>query len=169
MNHTNGNIKNIPPKIMLDQFGMLGFLMMLKQGQSPSSEHERNTPMLYSMDESYMSEYRLFEPCPNMPSEYRCDGAKKLADLSSVLQNSNVDLLFYMFYNYCRMDLQAKSHEALTSRGWCYDAKFKVWLKCAEANTLGEKAAGGQLYDLFEPSSWSIRRVNLNDLAKPSH
>jgi CCR4-NOT transcriptional regulation complex NOT5 subunit len=171
MNHVDGNVKNVPPSMLLDQFGMLGLLMMIKQKQSVSSERERNMSTLYSMDESLMMTgegNRLIEPCDHIPSEYNIGGShafikdKLGSDLTHVFQNSNIDLLFYMFYNCCKSELQLRAHDMLVSRGWCYDAKFRVWLKCVD----GQNESAGQLYDLFDPNSWSVRRVNLADLAR---
>jgi hypothetical protein len=187
MNHVDGNVKNVPPTMMLDQFGMLGLLMMLKQGQGGVSSRGAALPNnLYSMDEFYAeASNRLIEPCDQIPAEYKIGcgnggGAQSFvkdklgSDLTHVFQNSNIDLLFYMFYNCCKSELQLRAHDMLVSRGWCYDAKFKVWLKSVDAAAVMRATAGvdlssacsGQLYDLFDPNSWSIRRVDLADLAR---
>ena len=169
MNASSGSVKNIPPNLMLDQFGMLGLLMALKQGLlNPRTDQEKNVKMLFSMSEAFNSENALLERYEErMPAEYRISAnaymREKLCAVENVIEQSgNDDLLFYLFYVCNKSELQQRAYDLLTSRSWIYDTKFKLWLKSAPPET----SESAKHYQIFDPKLWSIRVVNLSDINK---
>lgn len=176
----DGNVKNIPPNLMLDQFGMIGLTMMLKHNDSDKNvsilvgKGDEAHSLTQSLRNSLRSESVLIdsenEPLTDhlkrleKPSEaYNFMAIKdNLPDSDLVLQNSNEDLLFYLFYMCCKSELQVKAASILSSRNWFFDKELNLWLKQADSNS----DLANRFYFMFEIGSWSLKKVSLSDLVK---
>lgn len=185
--------------MLVDQFGMLGLVMMMRQcqqsSQQPSSltypsnrgsgggdSYQRNVSMLFAMDETWNGQETasILDEYPNLPPEYRVSSnltrmsqmdklSNSVADASLALVNSSDDLLFYMFYVCCKSDLQIRAHELLTNRGWHFHAKSRSWIKAhtEQLVDMNNNITSSTHYQVFDPNSWSIRLVNLNEPSPP--
>ncbi len=156
INHVNGRIKNAPSSIMLDQFGMLGLLMMIKQNQNAQS-HQLNEHASDSAER-----IRLFDFYDQTPQVYALSSnpiiKSKLCEMSTVLKTtSDDDLLFFLFYMCSRSELQLEAHKELTNRNWSYDKEHKSWLKHFKDQN------NNKCVQMFEPTTWTFKVLNLVD------
>ncbi|RNA23370.1 NOT2 NOT3 NOT5 family [Brachionus plicatilis] len=167
----DGNVKNVPPNYLLDQFGLIGLVMMLKinesnkdlslimgqgdesntitQSVSPKSENDSvlNIPNINAVNH--------LEPVSTKNGVYNlAEIRKKLPDVNSILKNAHDDLLFYFFYM-CSADCyQILASKLLTAKGWFFNKELNSWLK---SNPQNKKS-----YLVFDYHSWTIQIKGLN-------
>ncbi|CAF0715055.1 unnamed protein product [Brachionus calyciflorus] len=169
----DGNIKNIPPNILLDQFGLIGLTMMLRINDSNLSmvigkgEEARllSQPVRENFEyDSILSEppaqiVNHLEPISNSNDVYDLSSIKDgLLDVNMILKNSQEDLLFYLFYMCCMGDQQLLASTLLTSKGWFFNKELNLWLK--------QNLQDASSYFMFDVKSWSIKQISLEELAK---
>lgn len=167
----DGNVKNIPPHMLLDQFGIIGLVMMMKLSQSNKDlslvfgQGEETNAITESLN--FQSEYdsMLFVPRTNLPNHLELNGCKddiydlfeirnKLPDANTILKNAQDDLLFLFFYK-CSSDFyQLIATKMLNSRGWFFSKELNLWFK----NNPHEKNS----YLFFDFTSWEVQIKNLN-------
>ena len=181
---SEGFIKNIPPSMLVDQYGILGLAMMLKNRNSSSSssniaasttsssmmgpnELARNISLIMGhggeadlapLVAAY-TQQSILDKCDMLPLEYDMSRTRvrdKLMDESELmLKNCSDELLFYLFYTCCRDELQAKAYAALSARNWSYKREAREWTKtCVSGN-----GAESRHY-VFDANTWQMLESN---------
>lgn len=171
----DGRVTNIPPSMVQDQFGMIGFLAFLKAAETDPSlaSVTFGTDLtalglnLTAQEKLYPSfggpwsdqPLKLFEIDYPVPSEYLVSSSirDKLSHLT--LQNYHEDTIFFLFYMFPKDMLQIAAAIELYNREWRYHKEDKVWITRAPGIIPSEKTNSYErgTYYIFDAQLW--RRV----------
>lgn len=164
----DGNVKNIPPHLLLDQFGIIGLVMMMKINQSNKNlslimgQGEESNAITESINiESEYDSIFFFKKTNHVNHLEQVDSKnnlydlseirKKLPDANSILKNVQDDLLFFFFYK-CSLDFyQLLATKMLNLRGWFFIKELNLWFK----NNPYQKNS----YMIFDFSSWEVQCI----------
>lgn len=171
----DGNVKNIPPNLLLDQFGLIGLAMMLRLNDSNSNlsmiigKGEEAKNLTQSVPENFEydsilvdSKHQMLNHLEqmNQPNHvYNLSSIKhELLDVNSVVKKCQEDLLFYFFYFCCMSEQQLLASSLLTSKGWFFNKELNLWLK--------QNFQDINSYFMFDVQSWLVIPKSLEELAK---
>ncbi|XP_076311426.1 CCR4-NOT transcription complex subunit 2-like isoform X2 [Tachypleus tridentatus] len=168
----DGRVTNIPPGMVMDQFGMVGLLTFIRAAESDNSlvslalgsdlttlGLNLNSPeKLYSNFGGPWAE----QPCRpqdidyHVPSEYLINQniRDKLASIK--LNRYGEDLLFFLFYMFSGDILQLSAAAELYSREWRFHKDERVWITRAPGMAPAEKTGTYErgTYYFFDAANW---------------
>ncbi|CAG5128335.1 unnamed protein product [Candidula unifasciata] len=170
--HPDGMISNIPPGMVMDQFGIVGLLSFIRAADQDANMValapgidlttlglNLNSPEnLYSMFQSPFAETacRPQDIDYHVPAEYLTNMfiREKLAPIK--LNRYNDDLLFYLFYTNGGDVLQLAAAAELYNRDWRYHKEERVWLTRAPNCEVYNKTATSErcTYIFFDATLW---------------
>merc|ERR1719480_448758 len=168
----DGLVTNIPPNMVVDQFGMIGLLTFIRAAETdPNLVSLALGADLTTLGLNLNSEVNLFPtfggpwaetPCRpqdidfHVPHEYLTNTAirEKLAPVK--LNRYKDDILFYMFYTNVGDVLQLAAAAELYNRDWRYHKEDRVWITRAPGMVPLEKADHFErgTYYFFDVNSW---------------
>ncbi|VDK77464.1 unnamed protein product [Litomosoides sigmodontis] len=181
--YPDGTVKNIPPTMMTDQFGMLGFLSAYRGMQvnptlatlaigqdpvnmglgmnnqlvvpNPSGYGRREIHLNYGGPWADKTSHTLHTEIW-IPDEYRTNLllGEKLAKLK--FPQLEEDALFYLFYNYPGEQYQIAAAYELYARDWRYHKIRCAWLRRFDYSSVVEYTNTYErgLYHIFDPFRW---------------
>lgn len=168
----DGLVTNIPPNMVVDQFGMIGLLTFIRAAETdPNLVSLALGADLTTLGLNLNSEVNLFPtfggpwaetPCRpqdidfHVPHEYLTNTAirEKLAPVK--LNRYKDDILFYMFYTNVGDVLQLAAAAELYNRDWRYHKEERVWITRAQGMVPIEKTATYErgTYYFFDVNCW---------------
>jgi len=167
-----GMVTNIPPNMVVDQFGMIGLLTFIRAAETdPNLVSLALGADLTTLGLNLNSEVTLFPtfggpwaetPCRpqdidfHVPHEYLTNTTirEKLAPVK--LNRYKDDILFYMFYTNVGDVLQLAAAAELYNRDWRYHKDERVWITRAHGMMPSEKTATYErgTYYFFDVNLW---------------
>jgi len=181
--HPDGTISNIPPGMVMDQFGIVGLLSFIRAAEQDANMValapgidlttlglNLNSPEnLYSMFQSPFADSacrpqdiasysfpHMFPTDYHVPAEYLTNMfiRDKLAPIK--LNRYSEDLLFYLFYMNGGDVLQLAAAAELYSRDWRYHKEERVWLTRAPQNDNLSRTSSSErgTYVFFDANNW---------------
>ncbi|XP_037960240.1 cell wall protein DAN4-like isoform X2 [Teleopsis dalmanni] len=170
--HPNGDISNVRPSVLNDQYGILSILSMIRIG-APSISHLNLGIDLNTLGIPTNSNELLYprfsgpfgnEPLANhnmtvaVPREYLMNNAivHKITPLN--LEVLSDDTLFYIFYICVREKVQLEVAVELFNRQWRFHKDMKVWFRRALDRAIYRRMGNREegLYIYFDPNQWQI-------------
>lgn len=173
----DGRISNVPPNMLLDQFGMVGLLAYLR-----AADREKDffalalgtdlTALglnLNSNENLYHSFLSPFSDVPcrlqdidyPVPTEYIMNGQikEKLAPID--VSRYNEDTLFYLFHMNGGDLMQLQAASVLYDRDWRYHTEKRFWLTKVPGLEPQQKTVTFEkgVYSVFDANQW--RRLQL--------
>ncbi|KAI2798641.1 CCR4-NOT transcription complex subunit 2 [Blomia tropicalis] len=167
----DGNITNIPPGMLTDQFGMAGLVSLLQSTESSTNlfslaigyDITTINLNLNSKDRIYHNypgpwndkQLKPFEIDYPVPPEYLVhhNVRDKIADIKTNLYSE--DLLFFLFYFFAGEQMQMLATNELYSRDWRFHKDEGIWLRRQgsplEKNNNYERGT----YIYFDPHNWA--------------
>ncbi|CAF0721278.1 unnamed protein product, partial [Brachionus calyciflorus] len=173
----DGRIKNVPPNMLLDQFGIVGLLAYLRSADREKDNYTLalGTDLttlglnLNSNENLYHSFLSPFSDSPcrlqdidfPVPTEYIINFQikDKLAPID--LTRYHEDTLFYLFYMNGGDLIQLQAAGALFDHDWRYHTEKRVWLTKVPGLEPHQKDGSFErgIYTLFDVSQW--RKVQM--------
>lgn len=167
----DGNVKNIPPNLLLDQFGLIGLVMMMKINESNKDlslimgQGEESNTIVQSISSNLQYESIITSSTSYTINHLELtekdgdiynlsDIRSKLPDANLILENSHDDLLFYLFYENSSEFNQLLATKLLNSRGWFLNKESNSWFK----NSSQDKNS----YLVFDINTWSVQLRTLD-------
>jgi len=168
----DGTVKNIPPSMVTDQFGMIGLLTFIRAAETdPNLVSLALGADLTTLGLNLNSEVNLYPtfggpwadtPCRpqdidfHVPHEYLTNQTirEKLAPVK--LNRYKDDVLFYMFYTNVGDVLQLAAAAELYTRDWRYHRDDRVWITRAPGMVPSEKTNTYErgTYYFFDVQNW---------------
>ncbi|CAJ0958700.1 unnamed protein product, partial [Mesorhabditis belari] len=170
--HPDGEVSNIPPGMLNDQYGMAGLVTYLRAVDNPAIValalgHDLTTlglnlnapdRMLYSTFGGPWADYpcRTQDMDAKVPVEYLTNATirDKLPNIK--LQKLGEDVLFYLFYNCPGEVYQVAAAVELYSRDWRFHKGECVWLTRSQYGGVKEQTGSYEKgsYNVFDPIQW---------------
>merc|ERR1719228_2661965 len=167
-----GLVTNIPPNMVVDQFGMIGLLTFIRAAETdPNLVSLALGADLTTLGLNLNSEVNLFPtfggpwaetPCRpqdidfHVPHEYLTNTTirDKLAPVK--LNRYKDDILFFMFYTNVGDVLQLAAAAELHNRDWRYHKEERLWITRAPGMVPSEKTQTYErgTYYFFDVSTW---------------
>ncbi|XP_071744804.1 CCR4-NOT transcription complex subunit 2 isoform X7 [Lepeophtheirus salmonis] len=168
----DGMVRNIPPSMVTDQFGMIGLLTFIRAAETdPNLVSLALGAELTTLGLNLNSDVNLYPtfagpwaetPCRpqdidyHVPQEYLTNTAirDKLAPVK--LNRYKDDVLFYMFYTNVGDILQLAAAAELYTRDWRFHKDDRVWITRAPGMAPSEKTASYErgTYYFFDVGNW---------------
>ncbi|VDM09179.1 unnamed protein product [Wuchereria bancrofti] len=181
--YPDGTVTNIPPNMLTDQFGMIGFLSAYRAmpldptlatltiGEDPvnmglgmNSKLEVPDPSGHGRREIHLNYGGPWAERPNhaphieakIPEVYKTNLliGDKLAQIKFSLLEE--DALFYIFYNYPGEQYQIAAAYELYGKEWRYHKVERVWVKRLNYESVTEQTNTFEkgMYYIFDPVHW---------------
>ncbi|VDP19489.1 unnamed protein product [Onchocerca flexuosa] len=179
-----GTVTNIPPNMMTDQFGMLGFLAAYRGmrfnpniasiiigekaellGLGMNSKLEVPNPSGHGRSEIHLTyggpwANNFSNHAPHIdakiPEKFKTNALirEKLAKIKFPLLEE--DVLFYLFYNYPGEEYQIAAAHELHVRDWRYNKVERKWLRRLNFGSVIQQTAVFErgTYNVFDPENW---------------
>lgn len=170
--HPDGEVTNIPPGMLNDQYGMAGLVTYLRAVDNPAIValalgHDLTTlglnlnapdRMLYTTFGGPWADYpcRTQDMDAKVPVEYLTNATirDKLPNIK--LHKLGEDVLFYLFYNCPGEVYQVAAAVELYSRDWRFHKGECVWLTRSQYGGVKEQTGTYEKgsYNVFDPIQW---------------
>ncbi|CAG0883600.1 unnamed protein product [Darwinula stevensoni] len=167
-----GRVTNIPNGMLVDQFGMVGLLSVIRTTEtdpnlvslSLGSDLTTLGLNLNSPEPIYPAFGGPWADAPCRPQDLECSVPQEYLTNSHIrtglaqikLNRYGEDLLFYIFYMYVGDYLQLAAAHELYTREWRYHKEERVWITRAPGMVPVEKTSTYErgMYYFFDYQSW---------------